>query len=228
MGSSGSTLSPKNFDASRMPTIASTSGEVVSAENAVIFNVGIIETACFGPDTAVHLALNVPGFETQVGETSCVGMATSSMLQKGFTFALDKRCLEVAVLTMKVMSCGQERAERDMPVKTLKYSGQKFFYQTVSFGMFNLPGLASSNTPVPTVKMAFELLSVGDGRLHIAKKPRFMDLELAITGGKMQSHPLEAMCNSVTSHCSMLPSIDKFGLPALTNLREGARGDGAL
>jgi len=72
---------------------------------------------------------------------------------------------------------------------TLKYSGQKFFNETISFGM--LQGMDKNHTAVPTIKMAFELLSVGDGKIHEGKHPHFVQLELAQAGGGMhQGHPL--------------------------------------
>jgi len=34
------------------------------------------------------------------------------------------------------------------------------------------------------VKLAFELLAVGDGKVHVAKQPHYMDLELASAPGR--------------------------------------------
>ena len=192
MGNTGSTISAKNWDASRMPTVQNSAGASLPPERAVIFNADVAEVSCFPAGSVVSLSLVATGYKTQTVQTTTAGRAGhgTSMLQKGFTFALDKYCLESAVLMLKVVSGNQTLAERAIPVKTLKYSGQKFFNETISFGM--LAGEAKNHTSVPTVKMAFELLSVGDGKIHEAKQPHFMQLELAQAGagGMMQSHPL--------------------------------------
>ena len=190
MGNTGSTISAKNWDASRMPAVQNSAGAALAAEHAVIFNVGIADVRCFPATSIVSLSLVANGYKTQTVQTTTAGLAGhgTSMIQKGFTFALDKYCLESAMLVLKVNSGNQTLAERTIPVKTLKYSGQKFFNETVSFGM--LQGIEKNHTAVPTVKMAFELLSVGDGKIHEAKQPHFVHLELAQAGGGMQSHPL--------------------------------------
>ena len=82
---------------------------------------------------------------------------------------------------------GAQVLERAIPVQSLKYSGQKFFNETISFGMLQGPDRNSKS--VPTVKLAFELLAVGDGKVHVAKQPHYMDLELASAPG-VGSHPL--------------------------------------
>ena len=191
MGNTGSTISAKNWDASRMPTVQNSAGAALAAEHAVIFNVGIADVRCFPATSIVSLSLVANGYKTQTVQTTTAGMAGhgTSMIQKGFTFALDKHCLESAVLVLKVVSGNQTLAERAIPVKTLKYSGQKFFNDTISFGM--LQGMDKNHTAVPTIKMAVELLSVGDGKIHEGKHPHFVQLELAQAGGGMQqSHPL--------------------------------------
>ena len=189
MGNTHTTLSAKNFDPSRMPVAVSADGKTLLAENAVIFNVGVREIGAFPANAVVALTLSVPGYRDQVCHTATAGLVTRSMLQKGFTFALDKACLETSTLHVRVMSGAQCVAERAIPVKSLKYSGQKFFNETISFGM--LQGKAKNHTAVPVVKVAFELLSSGDGKLFQAKKPHFMDLEIArADGGAHVAHPL--------------------------------------
>jgi hypothetical protein len=119
---------------------------------------------------------------TRAGSTGSVhtfGRTSSSsagQVFKGFTFALDKTRLETAILTLNVTS-GAQVLERKIPVRTLKYSGQRYFSETFSFGM--IEGQDKNITPTPTVKLSFELLSIGDGKVHVPKQPYFMDLELA-------------------------------------------------
>ena len=187
MGNTHTTLSAKNFDPSRMPVAVSADGKTLLAENAVIFNVGVREIGAFPANAVVALTLSVPGYRDQVCHTATAGLVTQSMLQKGFTFALDKACIETSSLHVRVMSGAQCVAERAIPVKSLKYSGQKFFNETISFGMLQGPDRNSKS--VPTVKLAFELLAVGDGKVHVAKQPHYMDLELASAPG-VGIHPL--------------------------------------
>jgi len=190
MGNSGSTISAKDYESSRVPTPVSNNGLAVPADNVIIFNVGVINLGGFGVENlVVSLTLTADGYKSQFSQTSTVGRSTSAMLQKGFTFALDKNALEFAVLTLKVMNGTHELAVRPIAVKSLKYSGQKYFNQTIYFGELDFPG--KTKAPVPTVKMAFELVSVGDGKVHLAKQPHFMDLELARgDGAGVRSHPL--------------------------------------
>ena len=113
------------------------------------------------------------------GSVHTFGRTSSSsagQVFKGFTFALDKTRLETAILTLNVTS-GAQVLERKIPVRTLKYSGQRYFSETFSFGM--IEGQDKNTTPTPTVKLSFELLSIGDGKVHVPKQPYFMDLELA-------------------------------------------------
>ena len=63
------------------------------------------------------------------------------------------------------------------PVRTLKDLGRKFCHATISLGMFR--GLIKRSTQVPTVKLAFEILSVGDGKMRMPNEMHFMHLELA-------------------------------------------------
>jgi hypothetical protein len=190
MGNSGSTISAKNFDASRMPVALSNNGHVLAAQDAVIFNAGIREIAGFSGNPVIHMTLSVNGYRNQSGSTASAGMATGSMLQKGYTFALDKNQLDSAQLHIRIMNGAQVIAEKHIPVRTLQYSGQKHFNETISFGL--LPqGQNWSQTAVPTVKMSFEILSRGDGKVFMAKKPHFMDLELARSDGQAHTqHPL--------------------------------------
>ena len=127
MGNTHTTLSAKNFDPSRMPVAVSADGKTLLAENAVIFNVGVREIGAFPANAVVALTLSVPGYRDQVYHTATAGLVTQSMLQKGFTFALDKACMETSSLHVRVMSGAQCVAERAIPVKSLKYSGQKLF-----------------------------------------------------------------------------------------------------
>ena len=183
---SGSTMSAKTFDDSRQPCVLSSGSEAVPAERAVIFNVGAVsigglDGAAWGAGPVVSFTLSADGCVPQYGQTATVGLATSAMLQKGFTFALDRDVLASAVLTLRVAS-GAQVLERAIPVRSLKYSGQKFFNETISFGMLQGPDRNSKS--VPTVKLAFELLAVGDGKVHVAKQPHYMDLELASAPGR--------------------------------------------
>jgi hypothetical protein len=188
MGNSTSTISAKNFDASRMPAVIDSNGNSISADNAVIFNVGVCSVTGFGNNSVVSLSLVSDGYTTQTGQTSSTGYASDKLLAKGFTFALDKNKIETAVLNLKLSNGNQVICERAIPVKTLKYSGAKYFTETLSFGMLDFPG--KTRTDVPTVKMAFELLSVGNGKITMGAK-HFMDLEVARgEGAGMKSHPL--------------------------------------
>lgn len=71
----------------------------------------------------------------------------------------------------------------------LKYSGEKFFNHTVSFGALQGPERCTSL--VPTAQICFELIALGDGKMRINNLPRFGDLELANTDGSY-THPLHA------------------------------------
>ena len=57
MGNTGSTISAKNWDASRMPTVQNSAGAALAAEHAVIFNVGIADVRCFPATSIVSLSL---------------------------------------------------------------------------------------------------------------------------------------------------------------------------
>ena len=174
------TILAKNYDASRLP-----SG--VTAENAVIFNVGACDAACFGPGAVVTFTLNATGCAPQTGQTASVShVGSTSMVAKGFTFALDKNALESAVLTLEVSSGAEVLATTTIPVKKFKYSGKKYFTETVSFGM--LHGKDRNTHLVPTVKLAVELLSTGDNKVYVQKQTHFVDLEPARGGAG--SHPL--------------------------------------
>ena len=192
------TTSAKNFDSSQMPAPKTLDdGAPVGPENAVIFNAGFVNVSGFAPDAILVLTLSAEGYKDQVGQTATIGLVDHGhrklaphMLQKAFTFALDKNCLESAVLTLKVLKGNNVAAERKIPVRQLKYSGQKFFNETIVFGALQGPG--KNTNVVPTVKMAFELLSVGDGKIFVNNSafcPKYLNLELASTQG-IRSHPL--------------------------------------
>jgi len=174
------TILAKDYDVSRLP-----SG--LTAENAVIFNIGAFDAACFGPGAVVTFTLNATNCAPQSGQTAAVcNVGNSSMVAKGFTFALDKNALESAVLTLQVASGAEVLATTDIPVKRFKYSGKKYFTDTVSFGM--LQGKGRNTSLVPTVKVAVELLSTGDNKVYMQKQTHFVDLEPA--RGAVGSHPL--------------------------------------
>ena len=139
------TIPAKSFDASRLPS------GLTTAENAVIFNIGACDASCFGPGAVVTFTLNAAGAQ-QTGQTASVcNVGNSSMVAKGFTFALDKSALESAVLTVQVASGAQVLATTNIPVKKFKYSGKKYFTETVSFGM--LQGKDKNTHMVPTLKL---------------------------------------------------------------------------
>jgi hypothetical protein len=192
MGNATSAMDAKDFAASLKPVIVKDTGELMPTESLIIFNVGVVQAVSAGLSPTISLTLTADGYAPQFGQTTCVGMATSSMVQKGFTFALDKNRLESAVLTLRVVGSSAQMLERAIPVRTLKYSGQRFFNETVSFGM--LQGIDKNTKSVPVVKLAFELLAVGDGRVHVPKQPHYMDLELAGAGSfGVAAHPLGAV-----------------------------------
>jgi len=174
------TIPAKSFDASRLPS------GLTTAENAVIFNIGACDASCFGPGAVVTFTLNAAGAQ-QTGQTASVcNVGNSSMVAKGFTFALDKSALESAALTVQVASGAQVLATTNIPVKKFKYSGKKYFTETVSFGM--LQGKDKNTHMVPTLKLAVELLSTGDNKVYIQNQTHFVDLEPA--RGEAGSHPL--------------------------------------
>jgi hypothetical protein len=200
MGSTFSqTVSAKNFDAKGMPApmTLNDDGKPITPENAVIFNAGFVDVRGFAPNAVLLLTLSCDGYKDQVGKTSTIGLVDHAhrklqphMLQKAFTFALDKNCLSSAMLTLTVLKGTDVAAERKIPVRTLKYSGQKFYNETIVFGALQGPG--RNHNPVPTVKISFELLSVGDGKIFINNSPfcpKYLDLELASTPGR-HGHPL--------------------------------------
>ena len=199
MGNSSTRMSAKNFDASMMPApkTLNDDGSPITPEDAVIFNAGFVDVSGFAPNAVLVLTLSCEGYQDQVGTTGTIGLVDHAqrklhphMLQKAFTFALDKNCLPTAMLTLTVLKGRDVAAERKIPVRKLKYSGQKFFNDTIVFGALQGPG--KNHNAVPTVKMAFELLSVGDGKIFIHNSPfcpKYMDLELASTPGS-HGHPL--------------------------------------
>jgi hypothetical protein len=195
------TVPAKNFDARQMPApkTLNDDGAPVTAENAVIFNVGFVNAVGFAPNAILVLTLTADGYKDQIGQTATIGLVDHGhvklaphMLQKAFTFALDKNCLQTAVLSLKVLKGNDVAAERKIPVRSLKYSGQKFYKETIVFGALQGPG--KNTNVVPTVKMSFELLSVGDGKIFVNSSPfcpKYLDLELASTQG-IRSHPLSS------------------------------------
>ena len=48
--------------------------------------------------------------------TTGMGMADASTLKKGFTFTLDKKCVQTATLTLTVLTGAKILAEREIPV----------------------------------------------------------------------------------------------------------------
>ena len=172
-------------------------GVALKPETAVIFNVGCRDLGGFGENAIVSFTLSAEGYKDQVAQTTTVGMLdhkhvplAKSMLNKGFTFALDKDCLQTATLTVRVMNGNKIAAERALPVRTLKYSGQKFFNETITFGA--LQGPNKHTAEICTVKLSFELISIGDGKIFLNSRSlgKYFDLELARPAGA-QSHPLQ-------------------------------------
>jgi hypothetical protein len=175
----------------------SDSGEALKPEDAVIFNVGCRELGGFGDNAVVSLTLQCEGWKDQVGQTTSIGMLdhkhvplVQAMLLKGFTFALHRDCLQSATLTLRVVNGNKVACERAIPVRTIKYSGQKFFNEQIVFGA--LQGPTRNTTPICTVKLSFELISIGDGKIFLNSRSlgKFFDLELARPVG-IQNHPLQ-------------------------------------
>ena len=234
----------------RVPAVISSDGTSVPTENVVVFSVGAIDVCTFGgsgggtdlPSSAnveLSFTLTANGYRAQSALTSTFGTVREmpSMLQQGISFAFDKKALEYAVLTLKVMRDRQVVAEHAIPVQTLlKGSRRDFFHETIAFamalqdrsencnqvpevaaakhavavrgplafepvrtlkdflgrkccdaaislGMFKGPGLSKGSTKVPSVKLAFEILSVGDkGKLRLPNDMHFLHLELAQDG----------------------------------------------
>jgi hypothetical protein len=90
-----------------------------TAENAVIFNIGVIEKRGFDAFSVTIISLSANGYQNQTGETATAGMATQTQLQHGFTYCCHKTCLESGVLNLQVMNGDQVVAEQSIPVKSL-------------------------------------------------------------------------------------------------------------
>jgi len=184
-------------DRGRKLQVFSDSGETLKPQDSVIFNVGVRELGGFGDNAVVSLTLQCEGWKDQVGQTTSVGMlehkhvpCVQAMLLKGFTFALHRDSLQSATLTLRVIDGNKIACERAIPVRTIKYSGQKFFNEQIVFGA--LQGPDKHTRKICSVKLSFELISIGDGKIYLNSRSlgKFFDLELARPAG-MQSHPLQ-------------------------------------
>jgi hypothetical protein len=75
------------------------------------------------------------------------------------------------------------------------YAPTQFFQHDVIWGGDDNAAKTSNNSNLPIVKLGFELLSIGDGKIHMAKEPFFLDLELANVKGhalRKAGHPSAA------------------------------------
>jgi hypothetical protein len=102
-------------------------------------------------------------------------MADSTQLQHGFSYSMHKSQLDSGAITIQVMNGATVVATQSIFVKSLlgTASKQKFFQHEVAWGGDNSPAVSVHNAHCPTVKLGFELLSVGDGKVHMAKQPHF-------------------------------------------------------
>ena len=93
----------------------------------------------------------------------------------------------------------QEKLQSTIPVRTLGYTGQRFFTKRFSFGMLNGDGRSKNLASVPTVELAFELVSRGDGKfVSRSSHPHFMEVEIAAaTEGSAALHPLSSLASPV-------------------------------
>ena len=105
-----------------------------TAENAVIFNIGVIEKRGFDAFSVTIISLSANGYQNQTGETATAGMATQTQLQHGFTYCCHKTSLESGVLNVQIMNGDQVVAEQSIPVKSLvgKASSKKVRLVSVS------------------------------------------------------------------------------------------------
>ena len=105
-----------------------------TAENAVIFNIGVIEKRGFDAFSVTIISLTANGYQNQTGETATAGMATQTQLQHGFTYCCHKTCLESGALNIQIMNGDQVVAEQSIPVKSLvgKASSKKVRLVSVS------------------------------------------------------------------------------------------------
>lgn len=182
--SGGDTLETKNIALSDIPSVETIEGSSCKADDAFIFRTGMVDYRCVpGLSTAdvptMKLFVISPGYKTQSAETSLKGYAHNSTKQvaKGCTFAIDSQDIDKAELIVRLCLAEQTLLERSVDIKTLRYTGQTFFTNTLHFG--GLQGKEKNNLPIATITMAFELLSQGDGKFYKRKEPRFADIDVA-------------------------------------------------
>ena len=121
MGNSYSTVPVKDVDTRPFsPRGIRDVGEAVAAEDVVIFNCGFREKlAGFGQqDVVATLTLRAEGYKDQevTAPSSAPGML-DSVVRKGFTFTLDKKCLPSATLTLNVKQGSATVGEQHIPVR---------------------------------------------------------------------------------------------------------------
>jgi hypothetical protein len=121
MGNSYSTVPVKDVDTRPFsPRGIRDVGEAVAAEDVVIFNCGFREKlAGFGQqDVVATLTLRAEGYKDQevTVPSSAPGML-DSVVRKGFTFTLDKKCLPSATLTLNVKQGSAAVGEQHIPVR---------------------------------------------------------------------------------------------------------------
>mmetsp|Transcript_8086 Transcript_8086/g.11882 ORF Transcript_8086/g.11882 Transcript_8086/m.11882 type:complete len:217 (-) Transcript_8086:171-821(-) len=205
--SKGITLESKNLALSEIPRMMETGGEACKPDNAIIFNVGVLDVQSLpgfsngDAPVVISLALLADGYHTQLAQTSTVGKTLhSKQVAKGFTFALDVKRVDTAMLRLQVSSGNKVLLEKSIPVRTLRYTGKTYFDETIFFGgSLQLEGRARNHTKIPTVKMAFELLSLGDGNYFRRHNPQFSVVEIARMENELQAapHPLNLAAHPV-------------------------------
>lgn len=168
-----------SVDSSRFPK----GDDLPSLTESVIFNVGVLGCAYVNgkdkndtQESEVMLRVLCEGFVTQTAqhtltprtEAQCVrqgfewGGYDPRKAQAGYTFVVHKDKIEEASLVVTVTQ-GEHKAEKVVPVRSLKYTGARFFTETYTCG--GLTGPDKNTMKVPTVSCAFELVSFGDGRI---------------------------------------------------------------